>query len=111
MKVIHYSDIEPSPVNMDGAEGVTIRWLISDKDGAPNFAMRLFEVEPGGTTPLHTHSHEHEVFILEGNGAVWRNGEEVAVTVGTAIFVPPNEKHCFMNKGETVLKLICLVPI
>ena len=111
MKILNYRDMKPDPVHMDGAEGVTIRWVVAKEDGAPNFAMRLFEIAPGGQTPLHTHNLEHEVFILEGSAAVWREGVETPVTPGTAIFVPPNEKHCFINTGETVLRFLCMVPV
>jgi len=111
MKILHYEEMTADPVRMEGAEGVTVRWLIAKEDGAPSFAMRLFEVEPGGTTPLHTHDSEHEVFILDGEGGVWREGKEVAVGPGTAIFVEPGEKHCFKNKGQGVLRFLCMVPI
>ncbi len=111
MKILHYEEMKADPVTMEGAEGVTVRWLVAKEDGAPNFAMRLFEVEPGGTTPLHTHDNGHEVFILDGEGGVWREGKEVPVEPGTAIFVPPGEKHCFKNKGQDVLRFLCMVPV
>jgi quercetin dioxygenase-like cupin family protein len=38
--------------------------------GAPNFVMRLFEIDPDGYSPFHTHAWEHEVFVLEGEGTV-----------------------------------------
>ena len=104
-------EMKADPVTTEGAKGVTIRWLIAQEDGAPNFAMRLFEVAPGGTTPLHTHDSEHEVFILDGEGDVWREGKEVRVGPGTAIFVPSGEKHCFMNNGKGVLRFLCMVPV
>ena len=101
----------PEAVQMEGAEGVTIRWLISDKDGAPHFAMRLFEIEKGGHTPLHTHDFEHEVFILEGEGAIWCEGQEYSIGPGCAIFVPQGEKHSFINKGEEGFRFLCMVPV
>ena len=110
MKILHYTDLEASPVTQEEAEGVTVRWLIAKEDGAPNFAMRLFEVEPGGNTPLHTHDWEHEVYILDGNGVVWKEGNDVAIGPGTTLFVPPGEKHCFKNVGEEVLRFLCLIP-
>lgn len=111
MKVLHYEDLEASPVTHEEVTGVTIRWLISKEDGAPNFAMRLFEVEPGGNTPLHTHPWEHEVFVLDGEGAVWKDGEDVPLRAGTAVFVPSEEKHRFKNTGDGVFRFICLVPM
>ncbi|MFH1179934.1 MAG: cupin, partial [Candidatus Bathyarchaeota archaeon] len=67
MKAYHYKDIENQDVPAP-AEKVKIRWLINEKNGALNFAMRRFEVEPGGYTPYHTHDWEHEVYVLEGEG-------------------------------------------
>ena len=68
MKHIHYTNIELEIPKEDGIKDVQVRWLITKKDGAPSFAMRLFEIQPNGYTPLHQHDWEHEVFILEGNG-------------------------------------------
>jgi len=110
MQIVHYTEIEPEPVTADNVKGTTIRWLISKAKGAPNFAMRFFEVEPDGFTPLHTHDWEHEVFIISGNGSVWKDGQEVEVTPGTAIFVPPMEKHQFKNTGNKTMQILCLIP-
>ncbi|MCD4651924.1 MAG: cupin, partial [Candidatus Cloacimonetes bacterium] len=60
MKVQPYADVTLEDVNVDGADKVKIRWLIAEKDKAANFAMRMFEVEPGGHTPYHQHAWEHE---------------------------------------------------
>jgi quercetin dioxygenase-like cupin family protein len=111
MKIIHYRDMEPKPVSMEGAENVNIRWLIAKEDGAPHFAMRLFEIQAGGHTPLHRHKQEHEVFILEGDAAVVKDGREVPVKPGTAVYVPPDEEHAFVNKGQSVMRFICMVTV
>ena len=70
MRVNHYERVPSEPVRMDGAVGCRVRWLIGEADSAPNFAMRQFEVAPGGHTPRHSHPYEHEVFVLEGEGMV-----------------------------------------
>ena len=77
--------------------------------GAKNFAMRHFEMDPGGFSPLHSHPWEHEVFVLKGNGLA-TNGEETSeFKEGTFIFVPSGETHQLRNTGQEVLKFICLV--
>jgi len=111
MKAEKSAKIAKKPVNVEGAEGVAIRVLISKEDGAPTFAMRLFELEPGGATPLHAHPWEHEVFVLAGSGAVWREGADVPVEEGTAVFVPAEEKHCFKNTGTRTMRFLCMVPV
>lgn len=93
------------------APGVTIRWVISEKDGAPNFAMRVFEVEPGAASPFHAHPWEHEAFILAGNGHLRGKDGEIPFREGDAVFVAPEEKHQFVNDGDTDLRFICVVPL
>jgi hypothetical protein len=44
MKHVHYSDVVKEPVELEGAEGVSVRWVINEADGAKNFAMRVFDV-------------------------------------------------------------------
>jgi quercetin dioxygenase-like cupin family protein len=76
MKIAKSIDVVTKPVDMAGAKDVDIRVLISTDDGAENFAMRMFEVQPGGHTPWHTHPNEHEVFIVEGHGVLVYAGKE-----------------------------------
>jgi len=109
MKVFHYEDVEAKDAEK-GTSKLRVRWLITKEMGAENFAMRLFEMEPGGYSPLHSHSWEHEVFILKGEGTVFGAGEERKFKANNVIFIPPNEKHQFKNTGETTLKFLCLIP-
>jgi len=110
-KIVHVSELEASKVEEEGAEKAWIRWLISKEDGAGNFAMRLFEVEPGGRTPLHSHPWEHEIFILEGEAKLILGEEERMAGRETAIYIPSNLKHSIMNAGENKLRFLCLIPL
>lgn len=109
-KAIHYSKIKPEKIEETGAKDVKVRWLIKKEDDAPNFAMRLFEIQPGGHTPRHSHQWEHEVFILEGECTVSLEHKEKQVNPGYAILIPPNKTHNLKNTGEKTLKFLCLVP-
>jgi len=111
MKICPYTDIEPQAVDEPGATGTTIRWLITNKDGRTGFAMRHFDIQPGGHTPLHDHDWEHQVFILEGSGTVQGGEEAKAFQPGDVIFVPPGERHQFRNTGEQPIRLLCLIPL
>jgi len=110
MKVNSYKEVEKKAVDMPGASGCTVRWLVSESDGAPNFAMRRFEVAPGGYTPRHSHPYEHEVYVLEGDGVVYEGDEEHAITAGDVIFVTPGDVHQFRNTGQVPMKFLCMVP-
>ena len=106
MKIEKSGNIAKSPVEEQGAKDVEIRWLISREDGAENFAMRMFELQPGGFTPLH----EHEVFVIEGEGIFVYEGKEHQFNRDYVIFVPPNKQHQFRNRGSSILRLLCLIP-
>jgi quercetin dioxygenase-like cupin family protein len=110
MKIEKSSNIKKSPVTVDGAKDAQIRVLISKPDGAENFAMRLFELKPGGYTPLHTHPHEHEVFIVDGSGTLVCNGQEYPLSAEDCIFIPGGEEHQFKNTADSTLKFLCLIP-
>ncbi len=106
-------DVDARTMDMPGATGVTMKLMVGRDDGAPNFAMRLFEVQPGGCTPRHSHNYEHEVMILEGSAAVGRDNDpanDTTAQAGDVLFIPANQTHQFHNHGAGVLKFMCLVP-
>jgi quercetin dioxygenase-like cupin family protein len=110
MKLAHFNQIELQPVNIEGAAGTKIRWLIAQKDGAPNFALRMFEVDPGGHTPYHQHAWEHEVYCLEGKGTLVFEGNEYPFQAQDTMYIDPNKMHQFKNAGEGVMKFLCIIP-
>ncbi len=75
MQIKKLDQVPANEVTMEGAAGCKVRWLIGEGDKAPTFAMREFEVEPGGHTPKHFHDYEHEVYVIEGKGTDrrWRS--------------------------------------
>ena len=104
----NYLEAKPVPE----VPGVVKREVINADDGAPRFCMRVFEVESGSSTPYHSHWWEHEVFILSGQGVVVNEkGEETQITKDSVVFVPPDEKHCFSNKGSEPFRFICVIPL
>lgn len=109
MKFFHYRDVEAKDAG-EGTSKLSVRWLITKEMGAENFAMRLFEMEPGGYSPLHSHPWEHEVFIIEGEGLAVGGKEERKFKAGDVIFIPSNEKHQLKNNSEKTVKFLCLIP-
>jgi quercetin dioxygenase-like cupin family protein len=109
MKVFRYQSVEAEDAD-EGASRLKVRWLITKEMGAPNFAMRLFEMKPRGHSPFHSHPLEHEVFILEGEGIIASAEGEKRLRAGDVVFILPNEKHQFKSNGTKSLKFLCLVP-
>ena len=110
MKINSVNSVEQSVVEMPGAENCKVRQLVGKNVEAPNFAMREFEVAPGGFTPRHSHPYEHEIYILAGNGVAVEGSTEHEIKSGDVIYVAPDDIHQFKNTGDQPLKFLCLIP-
>lgn len=110
-KAIHFTDVE-AKVFGDEAPGVTIRWVIDEEnDGAPHFVLRVIEIAPGGHTPDHIHTFEHENFVIEGTGRVRLGDEWQDVSFGSVVFVPAGLRHTYQNTGAEPFKFLCSIPV
>ncbi len=116
MYVSHVDKVKKEKVEMTGIDGeetrgVWIQWLIREEQGAENYAMRLFTVEPGGVIARHQHPWEHEIFVLEGKGIIGAGEEEVEVSAGNFAYIEPDVPHWYRNTGDGLWKFICIIPI
>jgi len=93
----------------DASQGVEMRPLITEREGAPHFAMRVFTLEPGGHTPYHAHAWEHQVYILDGHGSVRSTDGERPLQKGDCVLVAPYEEHQFCADSDG-LQFICCAP-
>ena len=105
-------DVPATAVKMEGASNVSVRVIFGPVDKAPTFAMRIFELEPGGHTPYHSHPFEHEVVILSGDIVVVGEQGPQSLKPEQMLLIGPNEKHQFKNPSVTqIARFMCLVPI
>ena len=110
MKITSLQECPSTAVNMDGASGATRQLPIGKADGAPNFSIRVFTLEPGGHTPHHIHQSEHLNYIIEGCGEVMEGDTTRPIKAGDFVLVTPNEKHQYRNTGDAPLVFMCMVP-
>ncbi len=107
MKIRHYRQVDAE----QEAPGVAMRTVIGARDGAPHFAMRVFDVQPNASTPLHKHHWEHEVLIVSGQGVVKMADGEREIGAEDVVYVAPGEPHSFANTGSGTLRFVCCIPI
>jgi quercetin dioxygenase-like cupin family protein len=91
--------------------GVEKRVLIGPKQGAPRFVMRHFTLAPRGYSPEHAHPWEHELYILSGKGRVRFSDGAAELAAGDFVFVPPMDRHQFLNTGDEPFEFLCVVPV
>lgn len=111
MQIVSPDETAFAVVTQPGAEGCRMRELITDREGAPTFAMRQFVVAPGGHTPQHEHEWEHEVYVLAGEGEVVTADGPRPLGPGNAVLVLPNETHSFRNTGAGEFRFLCLIAV
>ncbi len=112
MYVINYEEREETEVDKPGVEKTTVRWLIGRRSGAKTYAMRVFTMAPGGIIPLHTHTEEHEIFILQGQAKLLSEEEGKIARKNDVVFIPQDMPHGFDNRDSNEeFKFICVIPL
>jgi quercetin dioxygenase-like cupin family protein len=109
MKIKRRVDLAEKEINDPNAVNIKFFPVITARDGAPNFALRLFEAGPNGQTPYHSHEWEHEVYIISGNGFIVKENEKLKIEKDDYLFIEPFEIHQFLS-GDDGLQWICVVP-
>ena len=105
--IINEKDVKEFELRKEGAKGVKVKYLLHAGIGAKNIQLRIFTIEPKGSTPQEQHEHEHEVFILEGKGKILSKDKEFIIKEGDAVFIESFEPHKIENIGDTPLRFLC----
>jgi len=104
------------------ADGLRKGVLLDGSDGAPNFAIRRFELDPDARVPEHTNEVEHEQYVLAGeytvgireaDGADGDGGAadtEYTVSAGDSLLIPAGVVHWYRNEGDEAGAFLCAVP-
>lgn len=112
MYVINYKNRDATPVDMADSKDVYMRWLVGRRTGAKTYAMRHFEIKPGGIIPIHSHNEEHEIFVLDGEAKVLGGEEGIIAKKDDVVFVPSDLPHGYDNtKGTKSFRFICVIPL
>ena len=107
MPVKKFSDAKV--IEVKAGTQTTMQILISSEEG-PNFAMRRFEIQPGGGMPMDTNEVEHEHIVLGGRGRVHLGQEVYEVEKDDVLYIPAGLPHSYESIGEEPFAFICSVP-
>ncbi len=94
----------------DDVRGVTENWLVGKAEDARNFAIRYYEVAPGGFSHAEEHAHDHGVVLLRGKARLILNDEEFVIEPFDVAYISPNDFHQLVNIGEEPMGFLCVIP-
>jgi quercetin dioxygenase-like cupin family protein len=78
-------------------------------DAGPALELRYFEVPPGAATRLEKHEHEHFVIVGEGAGHAIVGTTVREVHAHDVVYVAPMEPHQFVNRSGEPFGFYCVV--
>lgn len=52
------------------------------------------------------HADDEALYIIEGEGVMLLGEEEILLSPGTAVYIPPNTPHCIKRTGDAALKAV-----
>jgi len=103
--------VEEFPRETVGSGVATERQILIGPDQNPNFAMRRFIMQPGGSMPAHTNTVEHEQFVLRGAAEILIGDQAHQVKAGDVVFIPAGTPHSYTVMSESEpFEFLCMVP-
>jgi mannose-6-phosphate isomerase-like protein (cupin superfamily) len=61
---------------------------------------------PPGRAPLHSHTYDEVVYVVDGEGVLHLGGTDTPLGPGSCIHLPPLQEHCLENTGPTPMRVL-----
>jgi mannose-6-phosphate isomerase-like protein (cupin superfamily) len=61
---------------------------------------------PPGRAPLHSHTYDEVVYVVDGEGVLHLDGTDTPLAPGSCIHLPPLQEHCLENTGPTPMRVL-----
>ena len=81
------------------------RYLVNEDAGCLD-VTQFVGVIPPGRAPMHSHTYDEVVYVVEGEGVLHIGGKETSLAPGTCIHLPPLVMHCLENVGGTPMRVM-----
>lgn len=80
--------------------------LLINQDAGCRHVTQFIGVIPPGRAPMHHHSYEEAIYIIEGVGRLWTEAGSAEFKPGASIYLPRGVSHSLENTGETEIRLL-----
>jgi mannose-6-phosphate isomerase-like protein (cupin superfamily) len=99
-RTVRESEVEPI------ATGDRSFKLLANQDIGTRRVTQFVGVIPPGRAPMHHHTYEEAIYIIEGEGTVHTEDGDAEFNAGSSIYLPRLVKHCVENTGATSIRLL-----
>lgn len=100
-----FRTVRESEVKATPAGDRSFKLLITQEIGARRVTQFLGEIPPG-RAPMHHHTYEEAIYIIEGEGCVHTEDGDAAFKPGSSIYLPRLVKHSLENTGSKSIRLL-----
>lgn len=95
------TDINEVRLEADGP--VSVKRLAGDS------LTTSFLIRVDGRVPTHYHArHSEHVYIIEGSGKMWMNGDTTEISAGNYVFIPAKTRHGAASTSGKPLKVLSI---
>ena len=98
---VRYADQPPLPASPNRE----FRYLVNQDAGCLD-VTQFVGVIPPGRAPLHSHTYDEVVYVVEGEGVLHLGGADTPLAPGSCIHLPPLVMHCLENVGATPMRVL-----
>lgn len=106
VRIAHQKDI--APLHMPGRD---LQWIVNTETiGATMVSACILNAPPKSVVrPLHGHKDvEEALYVMQGDGEAWVDGERAPFTAGDAVMFPANSRHQIRNTGDVPMIVVCM---
>ena len=100
-RTVRFADREPLPAKPNRE----FRYLVNQDVGCPDMTQFIGQIPPG-RAPMHSHTYDEVIYVVEGEGILHLGGAETPIEPGSCIHLPPLEEHCLENTGEGTMRVL-----
>jgi mannose-6-phosphate isomerase-like protein (cupin superfamily) len=98
---VRYADRESLPATPNRE----FRFLVNEDAGCLDVTQFVGTIPPG-RAPMHSHTYDEVVYVVEGEGILHLGGRETPLRPGSCIHLPPLQEHCLENTGPTPMRVL-----
>ncbi len=91
---------------LDMRPGIRGQFLAHKDLGATGVSLLRNTIEPGAAVPLHMHTVEETMLVLEGTVWVQVGAERSTLGPNHTVIIPPGAPHAWGNAGAEVATLL-----